>query len=389
MHKWLWTVVFMLVALAPTRARARLIVVPGAHTRVRDGIEQGCGGEDLNATPFEKPSAAHPWGTVLAACIRDADPMAPEVAVLREWDLFTGRSFREVELKKTDGNQVRVAATRFGVLAVVSDAMGGDGDDTLFLLDRSLRVVHRWSLPIGSFAGLDASGDLGAVTLRVCPQRGCVAYVAAVDLVHSRLIHRTFKTLGKSYRGSWGRALHPVRVVGKNLVVAVNGGRGVRLLRLSAKLRVLDRFRILNPRVPDPGIIFEPEPKRAWLAVARRQIVFGLGTTIRTLDFHLRHVRWRQGPRPADYSGGALADRVAARWAIDPSSARVATETGALAPGIGAPFTELVRYTHPVAAVGLKRAVYADRTRSVFWAFGRVVIVRCVPGLGITVIEPK
>lgn len=382
MRQWLWAIVLAIVALAPTRVQARLIVVPGAHARVRDGVERDCGGEDLSATPFEKPSKAHPWGTVLAGCIRDADPMAPEVAVLREWDLYTGRSFREVELEKTFGSQVRVAATRFGVLAIVSDALQGGAGDVLFLLDHSLRVVRHWTLAQGGFAGLDARGDLGAVTLRA--YGAGQAYVAAIDLARARLTQRTFNTLGSTGFPPWGRALNPVRVVGKSIVVAIDGARGVRLLRLNAKLGVLDRLQVANPPVVMGGITLDASILPAWLTVARKSLVLGLGTEIRTLDFHLRRVRARRGPRTVKRSGD-----VAARWAIDPSSGRVATETGAVALHVGAPFTQLVRYTHPVAAVGLKRAIYADRTCAVFWAFGRVVIVRGAPGLGITAIEPK
>ncbi|MBI3201907.1 MAG: hypothetical protein HYZ29_10220 [Myxococcales bacterium] len=82
------------------------------------------------------------------------------------------------------------------------------------------------------------------------------------------------------------------------------------------------------------------------------------------------------------------AEAPAPRISVDARSGRVATDDGRLAARFGAEWVAVVELGREVWHATDEVELRQDRVKGVIWAFGRAVIVRDAPGVGVTVIEP-
>lgn len=78
----------------------------------------------------------------------------------------------------------------------------------------------------------------------------------------------------------------------------------------------------------------------------------------------------------------------APRLAIDPGTGRVASDDGRIARSFGGELVPVVEFGREIWNDPDELPLYQDRTTDVVWAFGRAVIARDAPGIGLTVIEP-
>ena len=78
----------------------------------------------------------------------------------------------------------------------------------------------------------------------------------------------------------------------------------------------------------------------------------------------------------------------APRIALDRASGRIATVAGRLARSFGAEWVAAVELGREVWHATDELELRQDRVKDVLWAFGRAVIVRDAPGVGVTVLEP-
>ena len=348
----------------------------GAHpvavgkTAFHDGVDKHCTLADANAAPLSAPDAAHPWGTVVTGCFRGQGDSRR--AVVKEWDLFHGKTVHEATFA-ADGhaNQIRVAAGGGRVVAVVSAATEGPVDHTwLRLLDDKLSLVRKWDLGVGGFVDVDASGKLAAVLVN---SWGHGLALRTLDMAHAKLLaKRVFRLKHVPYPALF----YPsgvVRVGGKHVYVAFAEARDTKAYRLSSRLRISGGY-AQHAQSPLQAT------SAAFLAIGAQRVVLGSGEGVDVLAPWL--AKTQRLAAPPLLRGGQPA-----RWAIDAATGRVATEDGRVAAHVGAPFKRVLDFTHEVVSRGLKLEVRADQTRAVLWAFGRVVIVRDAPGLGIVAFD--
>jgi hypothetical protein len=328
---------------------------------VRDGEQQGCRAEDLNAAPFAAPSKAHRWGTVVVGCYKDNH------AQLEEWDLFAGRALRTVKLPTPpDDNQIRVAHGAGHVAVVMADALQGGGNPRLLLLDDSFKLDKSWDLKV-DYADLAADGALAVVAGR--GQTGM--RITALDLAHERVVARRVIPYGKMIFPAYDRPEQIVRVHKNDIFIAMHDRSALHVIRLDKKLRTRAAYTHHSKDGIDYGA------GEYGLVLDQGEPVLQVRGQVYTLPHNLGHatpLRSSTAHPP--------------RWAISPKG-QVAAEDGRIAASKGAPFVRALRYTNEVVVRGMKREIRANATRYVFWAFGRAVIVRSAMSVGITAIQPR
>ncbi len=372
------SIVIVVVALL---ALAGFVPAASAHpfaiggTTFHDGVDKRCTLRDANAAALSAPSAAHPWGTVVTGCFRHPDDHTT-VAVVREWDLFHATAVREATFPaEPNADQLRVAVGGRRILAVVSAATEDTVEHTMVrVLDAKLAVVGKWDLGSSNFANAAADGNLGALTLEAVPD----SLLVTIDLRHARIIGKRRIPLPDGGTMSFfGRPKATVLVDKGRIVVGAPDKTHVRAYVLSKDLRSIAAA---YARKQDPtGYVM---PYAFFVAPGVHGTVVGYADRVDILRADLT-LKKRLGAPPMTYN-----DFGPARWAIDPATGRVATEDGRIASHVGAPFKRVLDFTREVLIRGPKREVRADDTRAVLWAFGRVVIVRDAPGLGIVAIDP-
>ncbi len=376
MHRFTFVLVLLaLVGLAPA-AYAHPSAV--GKTTFHDGVDKSCKLADGNAAPFAAPSAKHPWGTVITGCFRSAD--AKDVAVVREWDLFHGRVVREVTFPAKNGDSLRVAVAGGRILTVVSAAMNITIDHVMLrLLDKNLALVKQWDLGVGGYADIDAEGKLGAVIVdgwnnSIVDIRGGALELYTVDMARGRL---DGKRIFRHKKPGWPVLYHAagsVRVRQGKVLVVFTEASSTKAYRMSKDLRITGGY----VRAWKDSMHSTAE---AFMAVGVQRVLIEYGDRVDVLRPYLQLDRRLAAPRATGRIGFA-------RWAIDRATGRVATENGRVAARVGAPFKRFVGFTHELVFRGPKIGIYADRTTAVLWAFGRVVIVRSAPGLGILAFDP-
>lgn len=374
---------FVLVLLTLVGLASAAYAHPSAvgKTTFHDGVDKGCTLADGNAAPFAAPSPKHPWGTVITGCFRQTKPGYKTVAVVREWDLFHGRAVREATFPADNGaDSLRVAVAGGRILMVVSAAMNITIDHVMVhLLDKNLALVKQWDLGVGGYADIDAEGKLGAVIVdgwnnSIVDIRGEALELCTVDMARGRL---DGKRIFRYKKPGWPLLYHAAGSVrvrhGKVLVVYTEASR-TKAYRMSKDLRITGGY----VRAYKDSMHSTAE---AFMALGVHRVLIEYGDRVDVLRPYLQLDRRLAAPRATGRIGFA-------RWAIDRATGRVATENGRVAARVGAPFKRFVDFTHELVFRGAKIGIYADRTTAVLWAFGRVVIVRSAPGLGILAFDP-
>jgi hypothetical protein len=125
---------------------------------------------------------------------------------------------------------------------------------------------------------------------------------------------------------------------------------------------------------------FQPAQDR--LAVSGEGVWVSWNDRVERLSRELRRAERFELASAADRGGAAP------RLAVDPASGRVVSDDGRIAASFGKELVPALVFGREAWHETDELELRQDRVTDVIWAFGRAVIVRDAPGLGVTVIEP-
>lgn len=330
---------------------------------------------DFNAVAGQAPSDKHPWGTVRLGAFRaDAQLRPVGKARVLEWDLFDNRIVAEIELGGADGSHtVRIARGAGGMVAVVGTSIGQAVRTELVFLDDHDRIRKVVDLGEVTHPAIAADGDLVAVTYLALEAELRTFRLSTGEAI----ARRTLPTggTGPVVPSLW-EPLHDVAVNGGEVLVLSTWFEASRLERLTPTLGRRGLYTrhedfIRNARS------FAPDQDR--LSVSSQGVWISWNDRVERLSPNLRReagndVGKGEGPAP--------------RIAVDRASGRIATDDGRLARSFGAEWVAAADFGHEVWHATDELELRQDRVKDVLWAFGRAVIVRDAPGVGVTVLEP-
>ncbi|MCC6900332.1 MAG: hypothetical protein IT377_15240 [Polyangiaceae bacterium] len=333
---------------------------------------------DFDAVPWQEPSEKHPWGTVRLGAFRvDAEFQPAGKACVLEWDLFDNRIVTEIELGGAAGSHtIRVARGAGGMVAVVGSSTDHAVRTELVFLDERDRVRKVVDLGQVTHPGLAAEGDLVAVTTLGLEAELKTFRLSTGEPIAKRVL--PVRGSGPVVPPLW-EPLHDVAVRGGEVFVLSTWFEDSRLERLSPRLGRRGLY-ARHEGFTHTARSFAPQQDR--LSVSEQGVWVAWNDRVERLSPGL--VRQER----VDFGVPRSDEAPAPRISVDARSGRVATDDGRLAARFGAEWVAVVELGREVWHATDEVELRQDRVKGVVWAFGRVVIVRDAPGVGVTVIEP-